>query len=112
VRDALNLIHDLVARGVGVATSPSPAKVDAYRLADPKALRAVVLLPLFAEVEHTHSLERAARALAVTTAKGQRRPPAQRRRPRQAGQAAHLPDVEWSRGERLAPIRGRMWCRS
>ncbi len=70
VRDTLNLIHKLSARGVGVRNLADPIKVDSANPGDPMAQLAVVLLTLFAQMERTYMLERAAHARAVATAKG------------------------------------------
>ena len=72
VRDTLNLIHELAGRGVGVRNLADPIKVDSSNPADPMAQLAVVLLALFAQMERTYMLERAAHARAVATAKGRR----------------------------------------
>ncbi len=72
VRDTLNLIHELAARGVGIRNLADPIKVDSSNPADPMAQVAVVLLALFAQMERTYTLERAAHARAVATAKGRR----------------------------------------
>ena len=72
VRDTLNLIHDLAARGVGVRNLADPIKVDSSNPSDPMAQLAVVLLALFAQMERTYTVERAAHARAVATAKGRR----------------------------------------
>jgi DNA invertase Pin-like site-specific DNA recombinase len=72
VRDTLNLIHELTERGVGVRNLADPIKVDSANPADPMAQLAVVLLALFAQMERTYMLERAAHARAVATAKGRR----------------------------------------
>lgn len=72
VRDTLNLIHDLAERGVGVRNLADPIKVDSANPSDPMAQLAVVLLALFAQMERTYTLERAAHARAVATAKGRR----------------------------------------
>lgn len=72
VRDTLNLIHDLAERGVGVRNIADPIKVDSGDPSDPMAQLAVVLLALFAQMERTYTLERAAHARAVATAKGRR----------------------------------------
>jgi DNA invertase Pin-like site-specific DNA recombinase len=72
VRDTLNLIHDLAERGVGVRNIADPIKVDSGNPSDPMAQLAVVLLALFARMERTYTLERAAHARAVATAKGRR----------------------------------------
>src|SRR5664279_379887 len=72
VRDTLNLIHELTERGVGVRNLADPIKVDSANPSDPMAQLAVVLLALFAQMERTYMLERAAHARAVATAKGRR----------------------------------------
>jgi len=72
VRDTLNLIHELTERGVGVRNLADPVKVDSTNPADPMAQLAVVLLALFGQMERTYTLERAAHARAVATAKGRR----------------------------------------
>jgi len=72
VRDTLNLIHELAERGVGIRDLADPIKVDSSDPADPMAKLAVVLLALFAQMERTYMLERAAHARAVATAKGRR----------------------------------------
>ncbi len=72
VRDTLNLIHDLAERGVGVRNLADPIRVDSSNPADPMAQLAVVLLALFAQMERTYTIERAAHARSVATAKGRR----------------------------------------
>lgn len=72
VRDTLNLIHDLTDRGVGVRNLADPIKVDSANPGDPMGQLAVVLLALFAQMERTYTVERAAHARAVATAKGRR----------------------------------------
>ena len=72
VRDMLNLIHDLSERTVGIRSLAGPIKVDSSRPEDPMAQLAVVLLALFAQMERTYALERAAHARAVAAAKGRR----------------------------------------
>lgn len=72
MRDTLNLIHDLAERGVGIRTLADPIKVDSANPDGPMAQLAVVLLALFAQMERTYSLERAAGARAAATAKGRR----------------------------------------
>ncbi len=72
VRDTLNLIHELAERGVGVRNLADPIKVDSSNPADPMAQLAAVLLALFGQMERTYTLERAAHARAVATAKGRR----------------------------------------
>ena len=72
VRDTLNLIRQLRERGVGVRNLADPIRVDSASPEDPMAQLAVVLLALFAQMERTYTLERAAHARAVATAKGRR----------------------------------------
>lgn len=72
VRDTLNLIHDLAERGIGVRNLADPIKIDSSDPDDPMAQLAVVLLALFAQMERTYMMERAAHARAVATAKGRR----------------------------------------
>ncbi|TLP71179.1 recombinase family protein [Nesterenkonia sphaerica] len=72
VRDTLNLIHDLAERGVGVRNLADPIKVDSSNPEDPMAQLAVVLLALFGQMERTYTVERAAHARAMATAKGRR----------------------------------------
>ena len=93
VRDTLNLIHDLAERGVGVRNLADPIRVDSSDPADPMAHLAVVLLALFGQMERTYTLERAAHARAVATAKGRRvgRPVTVDRA--QLDYAAHLRDA-------------------
>jgi len=72
VRDTLNMIHDLSERGVGVRNLADPIRIDSTNPEDPMAQLSVVLLALFAQMERTYTLERAAHARAVATAKGRR----------------------------------------
>jgi len=72
VRDTLNLIHDLAERGVGVRNLADPIRVDSSNPSDPMAQLAVVLLALFGQMERTYTMERAAHARAVATAKRRR----------------------------------------
>lgn len=72
VRDTLNLIHDLSERGVGLRNLADPIRVDSSRPEDPMAQLAVVMLALFAQMERTYTIERAAHARSVATAKGRR----------------------------------------
>lgn len=72
VRDTLNMIHELSERGIGVRNLADPIRVDSTNPEDPMAQLAVVLLALFAQMERTYTLERAAHARAVATAKGRR----------------------------------------
>ena len=93
MRDTLNLIHDLAERGVGVRNLADPIRVDSTNPNDPMAQLAVVLLALFGQMERTYTLERAAHARAVATAKGRRigRPPVVD--PNKIAYAAHLRDT-------------------
>jgi DNA invertase Pin-like site-specific DNA recombinase len=72
VRDTLNLIHDLTGRGVGLRNLADPIKVDSSNPDDPMGQLALVLLALFAQMEHTYMLERAAHARAVAARNGRR----------------------------------------
>jgi DNA invertase Pin-like site-specific DNA recombinase len=72
VRDTLNLIHELSERGIGVRDLADPINVDSTRPEDPMAQLAVVLLAMFAQMERTYAIERAAHARAVATTKGRR----------------------------------------
>jgi DNA invertase Pin-like site-specific DNA recombinase len=72
VRDTLNMIHGLSERGIGVRNLADPIRVDSSRPDDPMAQLAVVLLALFAQMERTYMMERAAHARAVAAAKGRR----------------------------------------
>jgi DNA invertase Pin-like site-specific DNA recombinase len=72
VRDTLNLIHELAERKIGVRNLADPIKVDSSNPEDPMAQLAVVLLALFGQMERTYTMERAAHARAVATAKGRR----------------------------------------
>jgi DNA invertase Pin-like site-specific DNA recombinase len=49
-----------------------PIRIDSSAADDPMAQLAVVLLALFAQMERTYAIERAAHARAVATAKGRR----------------------------------------
>jgi DNA invertase Pin-like site-specific DNA recombinase len=102
VRDTLNLIHDLAERGVGVRNLADPIKVDSANPGDPMAQLAVVLLALFGQMERTYTLERAAHARAVATAKGRRvgRPTVVD--PDKLAYAVHLRDAGHSIGEIVA----------
>jgi DNA invertase Pin-like site-specific DNA recombinase len=72
VRDTLNLIHELRERGIGVRNLADPIRIDSTADDDPMAQLAVVLLALFAQMERTYAIERAAHARSVATAKGRR----------------------------------------
>ncbi|MCU1609767.1 MAG: Resolvase domain protein, partial [Pseudonocardiales bacterium] len=72
VRDTLNLIHELSERGVGVHNLADPIRIDSTDPGGPMAQLAVVLLALFAQMERTYAIERAAHARAVATAKSRR----------------------------------------
>jgi DNA invertase Pin-like site-specific DNA recombinase len=70
VRDLLNTIHDLGERGVGLRSLHDPITVDTTSPDDPLAALAVVMLALFAQMERTYNLERAAGARAAAAARG------------------------------------------
>jgi len=93
VRDTLNLIHELAERGVGVRNLADPIKVDSTNPADPMAQLAVVLLALFGQMERTYTLERAAHAHSVATAKGRRIGRPVLVDPAKLAYAAHLRDT-------------------
>jgi DNA invertase Pin-like site-specific DNA recombinase len=86
LREVLNLVHDLAARGTGVRSLADPLPINT---ADEGMGRiAFLLLALFAEMERTFTAERAAHARAVAQAAG-----------RQVGRpVAHPPDkIEYAR---------------
>jgi len=93
VRDTLNLIHDLAERGAGIRNLADPIKVDSSNPADPMAQLAVVLLALFAQMERTYTVERAAHARSVATAKGRRIGRPVLVDPTKLAYAAHLRDT-------------------
>lgn len=103
MRDTLNLIHDLAARDVGIRNLADPIRVDSANPEDPMGQLAVVLLALFAQMEGTYSLERAAGARAAAAAKGRRigRPTVVD--PDKLAYAAHLRDT----GATIAEIVAR-----
>jgi len=72
VRDTLNLSCQLRERGIGVCNLADPIRADSASPEDPMAQLAVVLLALFAQMERTCTLERAAHARAVAAARGRR----------------------------------------
>ena len=92
VRNTLNLIHELAERGVGVRNLADPIKVDSSNPDDPMAQLAVVLLALFGQMERTYTMERAAHARAVATAKGRRIGRPVLVNPDKLAYAAHLRD--------------------
>jgi DNA invertase Pin-like site-specific DNA recombinase len=100
VRDTLNMIHELSERGIGVRNLADPIRVDSSRPEDPMAQLAVVLLALFAQMERTYTLERAAHARAVATAKGRRVGRPVLIDPNKLAYAAHLRD----QGDTIAEI--------
>ena len=104
MRDTLNLIHDLAQR-VGVRNLADPIRVDSTNPNDPMAQLAVVLLALLGQMERTYTLERAAHARAVATAKGRRigRPPVVD--PNKIAYAAHLRETGHSIADIVAKTR-------
>jgi DNA invertase Pin-like site-specific DNA recombinase len=93
VRDTLNLIHELTDRGVGVRNVADPIRVDSSNPDDPMGQLAVVLLALFAQMERTYTVERAAHARAVAAAKGRRVGRPSVVDPDKLAYAAHLRDT-------------------
>lgn len=70
LREVLNLVHDLAARGVGVRSIADPMPIDTSD--EGMGRIAFLLLALFAEMERTFTAERAAHARAVAEANGRR----------------------------------------
>jgi DNA invertase Pin-like site-specific DNA recombinase len=93
VRDTLNLIHELTDRGIGVRNLADPIRVDSSNPDDPMGQLAVVLLALFAQMERTYTVERAAHARAVAAAKGRRVGRPSVVDPDKLAYAAHLRDA-------------------
>jgi DNA invertase Pin-like site-specific DNA recombinase len=69
IRECLNLMHELTERGIGVRTLSDPIPIDT-RDDSPMAQIAVAMLALFAQMERTFMLERAADARAALEARG------------------------------------------
>ncbi|MEU0569266.1 recombinase family protein [Nonomuraea sp. NPDC005983] len=68
LREVLNLVHELAARGIGVRTLADPLPINT---ADEGMARiAFLLLALFAEMERIFTAERAAHARSVAEATG------------------------------------------
>ena len=105
VRDTLNLIHELAERGVGVHNLADPIKVDSSNPDDAMAQLAVVLLALFGQMERTYTMERAAHARAVATAKGRRIGRPVLVDPDKLAYAAHLRDSGHTIAEIVAKTR-------
>ena len=72
VRDVLNHIHDLSHASIGLRTLADAIPIDTTRPGDPMSDLAIVLLGLFAQMERTYALERAAHARTVRQQKGAR----------------------------------------
>jgi DNA invertase Pin-like site-specific DNA recombinase len=72
VRDVLNQIHDLREAGIGLRTLADTIPVDTSKPGDAMSELAIILLSLFAQMERTYALERAAHARAVREEKGLR----------------------------------------
>jgi DNA invertase Pin-like site-specific DNA recombinase len=94
VRDTLNLIHDLTERGVGLRNLADPIKVDSTDPADPMGQLALVLLALFAQMERTYMVERAAHARSVAARNGRRTGRPSVVDPDKLTYAIHLRDTE------------------
>lgn len=69
-RDTLNAVHDLTERGVWLRTLADPIRIDTCTRDDPMSQLARVLMALFAQMERTFMLERAAGARAAALARG------------------------------------------
>lgn len=102
VRDTLNLVHDLSERGIGLRNLADPVRVDSTGPDDPMAQLTLLLLALFAQMERTYTLERAADARAVATAKGRRVGRPSVVDPSKLGYATHLRDSGHSMAEIVA----------
>ncbi len=72
VRDVLNHIYELRAAGIGLRTLADAIPTDTSKPGDAMSELAIVLLSLFAQMERTYALERAAHARAVREERGQR----------------------------------------
>jgi len=72
VRNVLNQIHDLREAGVGLRTLADTIPIDTSKPGDAMSELAIILLSLFAQMERTYALERAAHARAVREEKGLR----------------------------------------
>jgi DNA invertase Pin-like site-specific DNA recombinase len=68
LREVLNLVHDLAARGVGIRSLADPLPINTTD--DGMGRIAFLLLALFAEMERTFTAERAAHARSVAEANG------------------------------------------
>jgi DNA invertase Pin-like site-specific DNA recombinase len=68
LREVLNLVHDLAARGVGIRSLADPLPINTTD--DGVGRIAFLLLALFAEMERTFTAERAAHARSVAEANG------------------------------------------
>jgi DNA invertase Pin-like site-specific DNA recombinase len=68
LREVLNLVHDLAARGVGIRSLADPLPISTAD--DGMGRIAFLLLALFAEMERTFTAERAAHARSVAEANG------------------------------------------
>ncbi|RSD26452.1 recombinase family protein [Amycolatopsis eburnea] len=69
MRECLNIVHDLTEEDIGVRTLSDPFPIDT-RDDSPMAQIAVAMLALFAQMERTFMLERAAGARAALEARG------------------------------------------
>jgi DNA invertase Pin-like site-specific DNA recombinase len=99
VRDTLNLVHDLSERGIGLRNLADPVRVGSAGPDDPMAQLTLLLLALFAQMERTYTLERAAHARAVAAAKGRRVGRSSMVEPSKLGYATHLRDSGCSMAE-------------
>ncbi len=97
VRDTLNLIHDFAGRGIGVRNLADPIRVDSANPDDPMAQLAVVMLAMFAQMERTYMLERAAHARSVAEKNGRRTGRPSVVTPDRIAYATHLRGTLWER---------------
>jgi DNA invertase Pin-like site-specific DNA recombinase len=94
IRECLNLVHDLTERGIGIKTLADPLPVDSTDNSLMAQL-SVAMLALFAQMERTFALERAART---------------RRVPRPAAQGTGVPGCGRRRTEAPAAAHPRARC--
>ncbi|MDQ6838573.1 MAG: recombinase family protein [Actinomycetota bacterium] len=72
VRDVFNQVYDLRKAGIGLRTLADAIPLDTSKPDDAMSELAIIMLSLFAQMERTYALERAAHARAVREERGQR----------------------------------------
>lgn len=72
VRDVLNQVHALGEAGIGLRTLADAMPIDTSKEGNAMSELALVLLSMFAQMERTYALERAAHARAVRVERGLR----------------------------------------